>query len=220
MKYIRDRINYFRQDENRIENSKEFRAAVKEQNNREPISTSEVSKSKLYFFSALVLIIIIGLVIVGVNLFKSMDNPDDIFENLTALYSIFGIFVAIGLYFVGVPICGAIILKAKCKQESQAICIGYEDKIVTNKHGSYMFSCPVYSFNEGGVEYTVYDQAYIRKTAELPEVGSVVPILFDSNDPNRCIINNKVNWRIDSIAIGVFFLVLMFVFYFGVLADL
>lgn len=221
MKYVRNSLNYFRNDSNRIENNKEFNIAVKKQNESETVSSEQSGIGiKLFILSILAIIVIVGLVIAGTNAINSMENPDELFDNPLVLYSFFGVFFAIGLAFTFIPIYLGINIKVKCTQESQAKCIGYDDKITQGRHGTHMESCPIYKFNEGGVEYKVYDQKYVRATFKLPAIDSIVPILFDPNDPNRCIIDNKVNWRISAIILGIVFLFISCVLFLGVILGL
>lgn len=221
MKYIRNRLNYFRQDGSRIEDTKEFYAAVKEQNDSEPIPQAEMSgRIGIVLLSILVLAVIILIVIGGVSLINSMENPNQIFEEDAVLFAIMGIFFCVGLLFAGIPIVKGLRLKSKCKYDAQATCIGYDDVVVTNKHGAHFKSCPVYRFSEGGTEYTVYDQRYRESTSSLPAIGSAVTVIFDSEDPNRCIINSKVNWNIPSVCVGAIFLFLALALCFAVLNGL
>lgn len=221
MKYIRNRMNYFRQEGYRIENTKEFYNSVKMQNDSEPIPATEaVSRFKFVFISISVLVILIFLIISGVNFVNSMDNPDELFENTAFVFSFIGCFFFVGLLFLGFPIVSGIRLKKKCTQESEAVCIGYDDAVVTNKHGAHFKSCPVYRFEEAGIEYTVYNNKYTGNTSSLPEIGSTESVLFDPENPNDCIIGGRVNWNIASIIVGAIFLFLTVAACFGILSDL
>ncbi len=221
MKYVRDRMNYFRKDEFRFENADDFNAAVKEQNDNEPAQSSEGSHGIGFILLSLFVLIAIALIIVFVvGTIKSMDDPNQIFEDKGVLSVFFGVFFLAGLLFAGIPLVKGLILKFKCKGEAQAICIGYEDSTVVNKHGVHFVSCPIYRFNEAGTEYTVYDKKYTQYPEKLPAIGSTGTVLFDPEDPNRCIINGKVNWKVLSIVIGAILLLLALVLYFGVLINL
>lgn len=220
MKYIRNRLNYFRQDEHRIENTKELNAAIKEQNDNEPIPPAETShRVTLVVISVIVIVILVAIVIGGINFVNSFENPNDFLDSPAVLYPFIGLCIIMGLLFAGIPLFNGFRLKSKCTQEASATCIGFDDKVITNKHGAHFVSCPVYKFSECGVEYTVYDNHYTSALHRLPSLGTVVPVLFDPEDPNRCIINNKISWNTPAIFMGVVFIVLTFLFCLGVIID-
>lgn len=214
MKYVRDTLNYYRESDKRIEDVREINRLAREQTERETLGEREINRSPfLGIISVLVIAIIVGIVYAGYVAVTSIDNPDDLFENPTVLCIFAGVFLLVGCIFAVIPLSRAILLKVKCKEESYAKCIGFEDKTVVNKKRSYVVSCPVFSLNENGQEYIIYDGKYSRRIADI-HIGDQVPVTFDSNNPNNCIIDGKSNWNILSLVIGVVFIALAIVILF------
>lgn len=205
MKYIRNSRNYFRETEERIENAKELNAAVMKQNTTQPAKFWSEDKTLMLQMIGLIVLALLFAVIAAF-IFSHDQN--------FAMYSFLWGLSASSLLFVIVPIAMGINLNHKCTQESSATCIGYDDTIIYTKHGSHIESCPIYKFNEGDTEYIVYSHKYEAKTSKLPPIGAVSPIKFDPKDPNRCVIDNKIYWRANYIAIGVVFFILLIYFLF------
>ena len=208
MKYIRDTINYFRESDERIESAQEISRLAKEQTARETVDKESFKiTASLAIISVIILAVIIGLIYAGITAINSMDNPDDLFDNPAVLYGFIGIFMLVGILLTFFPIGRAIALKIKCKEEAQGRCIGFDDKTVVTKRHSYVVSCPVYTFTANGQDYKVYDRKYLRRNISS-YIGEQLPISFDPNDPNNCIINGKSNWYSLYIILGVVFLTL------------
>lgn len=207
MRYVRKPFDYFRETDERIETAKELSILAKEQANRETVNNEQTKPNPLLFiFSAVIVIAIISLIYTCYKAVSSMDNPDDIFENPVTLYIFFGAFMLVGILFAFYPIITNIRLKIKCKEETSARCVGFNDKSVVTKHSSYVTSCPVYRFTDNGQEFTVYNGKHLRNSGSFPLIGDTVSINYDPANPDNCIIDGKLNWYLPALIIGVAFI--------------
>lgn len=118
------------------------------------------------------------------------------------------IFLAIsGVVVLVTSVMKSIHLKSVCTVETQATCIGFDDRSVTADTDRcahlVLESCPVYEFNYGGSVFTVYDKVYTEDDSLLPHIGDTVDVKFSSDDPNVCIINDENKFRPGTLLIGI-----------------
>lgn len=98
--------------------------------------------------------------------------------------------------------------KRRCTEEAKARVIGYDDRLMSGgrRHQSYMTTTPVLNFMYGGREFTVTDGIYTSNDMNLPVIGSLVPILFDPEDPDNCIVEKRRSAN-SAVILGIFILV-------------
>lgn len=108
---------------------------------------------------------------------------------------LFAVLAGIALSLIMGTITGPIFKKIKCRESDFASCVGFDDKIISQKSERggryYLGSAPVYELISQGRKYTVFDGFYEEDSIDLPKIGDKAPIRFDPKNPNTCLINNK-----------------------------
>mgnify|MGYP003291583465 CR=1 FL=1 len=196
------------------------RGIYREDNNQRTIAeiksqTSSNFIRKLGLKALLGFIVIAGLsaALFGVSILltKIFPSINDIYS--TAALLILSILMGLILYSIYEAFIAPIALSRKCKEAGIAKCVGYEDRIFSGVRSSGVVkTAAIYEHNYGDKVYTVYNDKYIKNEERLPSIDQIVPIRFDSKNPNKCVINNEhpIMWR--NILLLVLCLIMLFPF--------